>query len=84
MFIPCPTSLPWYPGDEREARWWRLLAAATATCAASEQGTWRPCEEEQSPGQGPGMAIMQEDILKFGVRTRKRNKSIKESAKLVM
>ena len=29
------------------------------------------------------MAIMQEDILKFGVRTRKRNKSIKESAKLV-
>jgi len=30
------------------------------------------------------MAIMQEDILKFGVRTRKRNKSIKESAKLVL
>ena len=30
------------------------------------------------------MAIMQEDILKFGVRTRKRNKSIKESAKLVI
>ena len=29
------------------------------------------------------MAIMQEDILKIGVRTRKRNKSIKESAKLV-
>ena len=29
------------------------------------------------------MAIMQEDIIKFGVRTRKRNKSIKESAKLV-
>ena len=29
------------------------------------------------------MALMQEDILKFGVRTRKRNKSIKESAKLV-
>jgi len=29
------------------------------------------------------MAIMQEDIVKFGVRTRKRNKSIKESAKLV-
>ena len=27
---------------------------------------------------------MQEDILKFGVRTRKRNKSIKESAKLVI
>jgi hypothetical protein len=26
---------------------------------------------------------MQEDIVKFGVRTRKRNKSIKESAKLV-
>jgi len=30
------------------------------------------------------MAIMQEDILKFGVRTRKRNKSIKESAKLAL
>ncbi len=29
------------------------------------------------------MAIMQEDTVKFGVRTRKRNKSIKESAKLV-
>merc|ERR1719167_173338 len=27
---------------------------------------------------------MQEDILKFGVRTRKRNKSFKESAKLVL
>ena len=29
------------------------------------------------------MAVMQEELIKFGVRTRKRNKSIKESAKLV-
>jgi hypothetical protein len=29
------------------------------------------------------MAVMQEDMVKLGVRTRKRNKSIKESAKLV-